>query len=105
MSKTQVVKHPHPARSYHRHAALPVELLARMPELQRIAPSWALGVFLNPLIHYPWSGQMLDLLGKHVELSRQWSAVQGVIFYERIGGLIYESGREMSLSNLCEEKI
>jgi len=34
----------------------------------------ALGVFLNPLIHYPWSGQTLDLLGRQIEVSRQWSA-------------------------------
>jgi hypothetical protein len=34
----------------------------------------AVGVFLNPLIHYPWSGQTLDMLGKQIEMSRQWSA-------------------------------
>ncbi len=34
----------------------------------------AAGVFLNPLIHYPWSGQSLSLLGKSIELSRQWAA-------------------------------
>ncbi len=34
----------------------------------------ALGVFLNPLIHYPWSGQTLDVMGKQIEVSRQWSA-------------------------------
>ncbi|WP_414041111.1 hypothetical protein ACJU26_03195 [Acidithiobacillus sp. M4-SHS-6] len=33
-----------------------------------------LGVFLNPLLHYPWSGQTLDLLGKSIKVSRQWSA-------------------------------
>ena len=32
-----------------------------------------LGVFFNPLIHYPWSGQILDVLGKQIEVSRQWS--------------------------------
>jgi len=34
----------------------------------------AAGVLLNPLIHYPWSGQTLDVLGKDIEVSRQWSA-------------------------------
>lgn len=34
----------------------------------------AAGVFLNPLIHYPWSGQNLSLLGKSIETSRQWTA-------------------------------
>jgi len=33
----------------------------------------AVGVFLNPLIHYPWNGQSLDLLSKKIEISRQWT--------------------------------
>ncbi|HDL85949.1 MAG TPA: hypothetical protein ENH11_06455 [Candidatus Acetothermia bacterium] len=33
----------------------------------------AAGVFLNPLIHFPWSGQMLDLFGRSIEVSRQWT--------------------------------
>jgi hypothetical protein len=34
----------------------------------------AVGVFLDPLLHYPWSGQTLDLLVKSIEVSRQWGA-------------------------------
>ncbi len=33
----------------------------------------AAGVFLNLLIHYPWSGQSLSLMGKSIEVSRQWT--------------------------------
>lgn len=32
----------------------------------------AVGVFLNPLVHYPWSGDSLRLFGYHVTVSRQW---------------------------------
>ena len=34
----------------------------------------ALGVLLDPLIHYPWSGETLVMPGKHIEVSRQWAA-------------------------------
>ena len=34
----------------------------------------AAGVFLNPLIHYPWSGQSLTLLNTRIQVSRQWTA-------------------------------
>jgi len=33
----------------------------------------ALGVLLNPLLHYPWVGETLDIGGVSVEVSRKWS--------------------------------
>ena len=34
----------------------------------------ATGVLLDPFLDYPWSGQALELLGKSIEMSRQWTA-------------------------------
>ncbi|MHB1282736.1 MAG: hypothetical protein ACYCY1_15365 [Sulfuriferula sp.] len=33
----------------------------------------AMGVLLNPLVSYPWSGQSVDLLGQSISVSRQWT--------------------------------
>ncbi|WP_156940961.1 O-antigen ligase family protein [Halomonas halodenitrificans] len=33
-----------------------------------------LGLFFDPLIAYPWSGQSMTIFGSSVEISRQWSA-------------------------------
>lgn len=35
----------------------------------------AAGVFIDPLIHYPWSGQSMTILGSNVQISRQWTAL------------------------------
>lgn len=47
----------------------------------------ALGVFLDPLVTYPWSGQGATLFGNSIEISRQWTSF-GV---ERHAGLARSS--------------
>lgn len=42
----------------------------------------ATGIFLNPLLQYPWGGQSLTLMGKDIEVSRQWTTLG----FERYAG-------------------
>lgn len=35
----------------------------------------AIGVLLNPLMNYPWSGERLDFGGTSIEISRHWSSM------------------------------
>ncbi|MFW5455018.1 hypothetical protein [Thioalkalivibrio sulfidiphilus] len=56
----------------------------------------ALGVFLNTFIHYPWIGQTLDLLGKQIEVSRQWSAF-GIDRYAGFARASFNAASELLL--------
>ena len=59
----------------------------------------AVGVFLNPLVSYPWSGQSLSLLGKSIEVSRQWSAF-GVQRYAGFARASFSAAAQLLLFGL-----
>lgn len=56
----------------------------------------ALGVLLNPLVHYPWSGQSLDVLGNTIEVSRQWT-VYGVDRYAGFARASFNAAAQLLL--------
>ncbi len=59
----------------------------------------ALGVFLNPLLTYPWSGQTIDLLGKSIEVSRQWGAF-GLERYAGFARASFNTAAQLLLSGV-----
>lgn len=56
----------------------------------------AAGIFLNPFIQYPWSGQSLRLLGKHIEMSRDWSYL-GLHRYAGFSSVSYNAAAQLLL--------
>ncbi len=59
----------------------------------------ALGVFLNPFIHYPWSGQILDVLGKQIDVSRQWTTF-GIERYAGFSRASFNASTELLLFSI-----
>ncbi len=59
----------------------------------------AVGVLLNPLIHYPWSGQAMDILGKDIEISRSWTAL-GIQRYSGFARASFSAASQLLLFSI-----
>lgn len=55
------------------------------------------GVFLNLFIHYPWSGQIVNIAGKSFAISREWGTFGGFDRYSGFASVSFNAASQLLL--------